>query len=64
MCNLGHDVLSKILVRYRNSKAICRGTRGVYKLSVARVGERHGRVICCGAITTQSFPTDQAVSLR
>ena len=64
MCNLGHDVLSKILVGYRNSRAICRGITGVDKLFVARVGEKHGRVIYYRTTTTQSFFTGQVVSRR
>jgi len=44
VCTLGHDALSKMLVKCRNGKVTCRGIRGVYK-TVGRAGWKARR---CG----------------
>ena len=53
MCTLGHNVLSKMLVKCRNGTEICRGIRGVYK-TVGRAGERWSDVARFVVTTAQS----------
>jgi len=39
VCTLGHDALSKMLVKCRKGTAVCKGIRGVYEM-VGRAGEK------------------------